>query len=436
VKIAINCFSRSKEGFFQKPYLLPKLYRQLLYRGEFYMKKRFLTMLLAVVMVIGLLPQMARTVSAKSASEITALLQTLEESWPAGTSKEPYPEDANGDRIAYTCYAWGRYVNSYLFGVAITKDGQTVHGDVSKLKIGDFVRYPTSSSKPSGHNITVTGFSGDYVIYTDKNHSGDNKVYWNQKIHKDDLQALVDNTFVPNDKGKYFAGVDGTFRNKQGFILTNDNNTSSPWQGSGGSTQPKVTQPPSGDVVNPPGNLRGNNLAPDLSRAVVTANFGSPITLTWTRPANATRYRVHLIKWNGATWVVDRLFDEFSSTSSTISRTYNNLPVGWWGLRVTGGTTSKWSSNFAQWGAVSITDPHTHSYSRGYDSAHPHREYDGCSCGTRSYLNTYRYVSTCAECNPPGQPTNVSISPGVNPGLGSGLGNNIGRGDSINTHLK
>lgn len=43
-----------------------------------------------------------------------------------------------------------------------------------------------------------------------------------------------------------------------------------------------------------------------------------------------------------------------------------------------------------------------HSFTiNGYDSEHPHAEYNMCMCGTRSYTGKYRYIQTCSTCNPP-----------------------------------
>mgnify|MGYP003292155753 CR=1 FL=1 len=43
---------------------------------------------------------------------------------------------------------------------------------------------------------------------------------------------------------------------------------------------------------------------------------------------------------------------------------------------------------------------HTHSYTKYYEAAHPHKEYNKCSCGDWYYLGTNKNVSSCKECNP------------------------------------
>ena len=101
---------------------------------------------------------------------------------------------------------------------------------------------------------------------------------------------------------------------------------------------------------------------------------------------------------------------------------------------------------------------HTHSYSAGVESAHPHREYQKCACGNSYYTGVTVYREDCEVCNPKG-PYTVSFhanggvlenaeSKKLNPGDRYGLlpvptrddssGNDIFRGwstDVAGTHL-
>ncbi len=44
---------------------------------------------------------------------------------------------------------------------------------------------------------------------------------------------------------------------------------------------------------------------------------------------------------------------------------------------------------------------HTHSYTKYYEAAHPHKEYMKCSCDDWYYLDTNKTVSTCSLCKAP-----------------------------------
>lgn len=46
------------------------------------------------------------------------------------------------------------------------------------------------------------------------------------------------------------------------------------------------------------------------------------------------------------------------------------------------------------------TATHSHSYTTGYDSAHPHKQYKICDCGYSYYTGNTRTVSSCSQCNP------------------------------------
>lgn len=43
--------------------------------------------------------------------------------------------------------------------------------------------------------------------------------------------------------------------------------------------------------------------------------------------------------------------------------------------------------------------PHTHSYTTGYDSAHPHKQYKKCSCGDSYYTGETKTDPSCSTCN-------------------------------------
>ena len=53
---------------------------------------------------------------------------------------------------------------------------------------------------------------------------------------------------------------------------------------------------------------------------------------------------------------------------------------------------------------AALTPPHTHSYTGSYyESAHPHKEYQLCTCGEKKYTGNTRKVAGCETCYPPHQ---------------------------------
>ena len=54
---------------------------------------------------------------------------------------------------------------------------------------------------------------------------------------------------------------------------------------------------------------------------------------------------------------------------------------------------------------------HTHSYSKGIEAAHPHREYMKCSCGDYYYTGNTGSINTCSQCTTPGKPSLLNMMP-------------------------
>lgn len=50
--------------------------------------------------------------------------------------------------------------------------------------------------------------------------------------------------------------------------------------------------------------------------------------------------------------------------------------------------------------SLSFNKAHTHSFSYGNDSAHPHKEYKICACGVKEYTGNTKKVSSCETCYP------------------------------------
>gem|GEM_PF-6528618 len=300
----------------------------------------------------------------------------------------------SGDSVLPNCvgYAWGRAYEITGKKPTLSKNNaNTFWGRTSdgykrgqEPRLGAIVCWNSGSA---GHVAVVEKIEGDYITISESSYGGARFRTRSLKI------------------GSYGS-------NFQGFIYI---------LGEGASSI----------NIGTPKNFRGNNLASDLSKAVFSSDVNTPIALAWDAVPNATRYKIELISWNGTSWVISSLNNANTRTVTGTSTTYSNPPAGYYGFRITAGSAISWSDAYEQWGAVNIVNHPTCSWTSGYDTNHPHREYMACACGARQYLSTYRTLPSCDECTPPGQPPSVSFAPGVNVGLGAGLGNNIGRGDSV-----
>lgn len=82
-------------------------------------------------------------------------------------------------------------------------------------------------------------------------------------------------------------------------------------------------------------------------------------------------------------------------TGSTQDARIGNLKMYWY---IDGG-----SCNLAT--PVPTPVVHTHSWSYGDESSHPHAQYKQCSCGAKEYTGSYGAPSTCTQCYPLGNVT-------------------------------
>jgi hypothetical protein len=102
-----------------------------------------------------------------------------------------------------------------------------------------------------------------------------------------------------------------------------------------------------------PSNIRVNNHVSGPGHlATFSINEGEMITVTWNAVANADRYRVEPIFWNGSAWEVSNgRVQHVTSTSAS----FTNLPPPEnWGFRVTAGNEHGWATNAATWHNVNI----------------------------------------------------------------------------------
>lgn len=191
------------------------------------LKKRALTILVALVLVIGLVPGM--TVSAIDSGEISGKLASLQSTYYNGY------DGSSGLLNGTQCWGWANFVFNNLFGRIYNGSDCTVHRDVNRLKVGDYIRsrwsYSSYYEKWVQHSLVITGFSGDTVIYTDRNGSGSDTVQWGRTISKSELQSRLNAPITSNE----FGSNDMTFGGGYGYIVSYNGNTSAP---GGGSSAP------------------------------------------------------------------------------------------------------------------------------------------------------------------------------------------------------
>ena len=82
-----------------------------------------------------------------------------------------------------------------------------------------------------------------------------------------------------------------------------------------------------------------------------------------------------------------------SGNFTVVARVLNCKGNYWYELSYNGSTCYVVSGN--------LEKVHTHSYSYGYEAAHPHKQYKKCSgCGEYSYTGATQKVSSCSSCYP------------------------------------
>ena len=146
------------------------------------MKKRFLTIMLSVVLVISMFPMTAH------AAGLT--IEQLKEKYPHGST---WDESSDGFDGSYECAGFARLMCYEVYGSDywINNNGNwTMHTNSSyidnDLKAGDYVRYRPGKYE---HSVFVVGVSGNDVAIVDCNWNyGTNNIRWTT-LKKSDLKV-------------------------------------------------------------------------------------------------------------------------------------------------------------------------------------------------------------------------------------------------------
>lgn len=159
--------------------------------------------------------------------EVTNRIEALKKSeYPDGKVQYEYRNN-NGVVIGWSCHGEARAKSEDLWG-SECQNGYGINWSrynctsatsfVNELRVGDVVRF---NNGKYDHTITIVGFAGENIIYSDCNgyHDGDgaNTIAWGQKISKYTLDAKL-RKFLNDNPGQY------------GYICRYNGNPFSAWE--------------------------------------------------------------------------------------------------------------------------------------------------------------------------------------------------------------
>lgn len=170
------------------------------------MRKKVVSVFIVLCMIASVMP----TAFAEkiTMSEFTNRLNSIQSKYKAGTSvSQIYNSTYQGSSCykdlsgwsSWQCMAWAYYVFDTVWKVSVRNDRTDLHSDVSRLFVGDYVRYRSTESLD--HSIFITKISGNDIYYTDGNGQGTNLIRYNVHTTKSELQALI-NKKLKDEAGK------------------------------------------------------------------------------------------------------------------------------------------------------------------------------------------------------------------------------------------
>ena len=178
-------------------------------------KSRILSILLAVVMVVALVPISSMKANAMTLSEFETKLSTFRTTRYGHNSYYIDNPDLTG---GYQCFGFANELSLYMYGsyptasmsASWTNYGWTVtYGGtgIDNLCVGDVVRFQF-------HSIFITGISGDTIYYAQANvPDGTNLVTYGNSMSRSYMKSLVNQYLWNSDTGKtgwvahYYNGV-------------------------------------------------------------------------------------------------------------------------------------------------------------------------------------------------------------------------------------
>ncbi|MBE6700395.1 MAG: hypothetical protein E7582_00690 [Ruminococcaceae bacterium] len=432
--------------------------------------KRVLSLLLAVVMVVGMIPIISLPVSAAS-------IDVLREKYPDGrywNGGDPYKTTSspcthhkncrvsggcgcnaytyNGSGYAIQCMGFAYHLQQEIYGghPYSWAENRNYDSAMTKLASGDVIRY-------GGHSVFVVSVSGDTVIIADCNrYNGECKIRWDVPYKKSDFKS----SFQYVTHGLYDAG--GTYVpapaptpnhscgscvsiNKTGSVTAAVNIRTSPstsgtliGEFSTGTSVTISAKCGNWYLVKNSGGTSGWAHANYIKVKESTSSGHECSNCVSVNKSGIVKADVNVRSGPGTSYTF--LFEYYTGTDLSISVECN----GWYFVSDAGGNSGWVAGNF-----VKVDSTHYHDYVWNYEAAHPHREYVKCSCGDYEYTgenyfdkiysteneyahphNEYkicgicgqteytgatRYVDSCTTCNPPHTHSYTAYHEGVHP---------------------
>lgn len=181
--------------------------------------KRFLSILITVIIFVGVMPLVSLPVSATT-MDINTFSTKLETFKTTIYNNGDKYKDNSPDTYGKECFGYANYLANFIFGsfpctdmsgVGVRTGWTITHGEnaVNNLCCGDIVRYLY-------HSIFITGISGDTIYFTDANSDYKNTVIWNKTISKSDLKDRVRENLtsgVSSIDGRQYTGWVAHFNN-------------------------------------------------------------------------------------------------------------------------------------------------------------------------------------------------------------------------------
>ncbi len=236
----------------------------------------------------------------------------------------------------------------------------------SQAKPGDVIQmdYTKYDGNDSLHTMMVYSISSSGVVFY---HAGSSKVYWGASSGTQPLWGTTGNTL--------------TWANFKAVLKSSDDGIS--LYRSKAVTVTSCTSHNYNDVG-------------------VCTNKGCGYQFPYNNNRNTSYAGTYKVKSGVTAYIRTGPYQACSETTHTtsgnftvVARVLNCKGNYWYEISYNGSTRYIVSTSLEK---VS----HTHSYSYGYEAAHPHKQYKKCSsCGDYSYTGSTQMVSSCSTCYPP-----------------------------------
>ena len=143
------------------------------------MKKKILSLMMALIILMPLCGNLKVEASAISAETMKKKFEELKKTYPEGSTW-----NGSYKNLSWQCMVWAETVCDYLFGENPRNWAQQTNWD--NMCVGDHVRL-YYKGEPNNHSIVITNMVGNTIYYADCNGNEDNKVHWNRTMSRSAL---------------------------------------------------------------------------------------------------------------------------------------------------------------------------------------------------------------------------------------------------------